>query len=70
MSIPLLVDLDTGYGNAINAMRTVREFERLGVAAIEFEDQVTPKRGGHWSGKQVVPLEEMLPRPRPESRSR
>lgn len=60
MSIPLIVDADTGYGNAINAIRTVQEFERLGVAAIQFEDQVTPKRGGHWSGKQVVPKEEMV----------
>ena len=60
MSIPLIVDADTGYGNAINAIRTVQEFERLGVAAIQFEDQVTPKRGGHWSGKQVVPKDEMV----------
>ena len=60
MSIPLIVDADTGYGNAINAIRSVQEFERLGVAAIQFEDQVTPKRGGHWSGKQVVPQDEMV----------
>ena len=60
MSIPLIVDADTGYGNAINAIRSVQEFERLGVAAIQFEDQVTPKRGGHWSGKQVVSKDEMV----------
>lgn len=60
ISIPLIVDADTGYGNAVNAIRTVQEFERLGVAAIQFEDQVTPKRGGHWSGKQVIPREEMV----------
>lgn len=60
IGIPLIVDADTGYGNAINVMRTVQELERIGVAAILLEDQVTPKRGGHWSGKQVVTRDEMV----------
>jgi methylisocitrate lyase len=58
--IPVIADADTGYGNAINAVRTVREFERAGVAAIHIEDQVTPKRCGHLEGKEVISLEEMV----------
>lgn len=58
VSLPVLVDADTGYGNAINVMRTVEEFEQAGVAAIHIEDQVTPKRCGHVAGKMVIPLEE------------
>lgn len=57
--IPVIADADTGYGNAVNLVRTVREFERIGVAAIHIEDQVTPKRCGHLDGKEVVPLAEM-----------
>jgi methylisocitrate lyase len=59
VKIPVIADADTGYGNALNVVRTVREFERAGVAAIHIEDQVTPKRCGHLEGKEVVPLEEM-----------
>jgi 2-methylisocitrate lyase-like PEP mutase family enzyme len=54
-----IADADTGYGNALSVVRTVREFERAGVAAIHIEDQVTPKRCGHLEGKEVIPLEEM-----------
>jgi 2-methylisocitrate lyase-like PEP mutase family enzyme len=57
--IPIIADADTGYGNAVNLVRTVREFERIGVAAIHIEDQVTPKRCGHLDGKEVVSLEEV-----------
>ena len=57
--IPVIADADTGYGNALNVVRTVREFERVGVAAIHIEDQVTPKRCGHLEGKEVIPLAEM-----------
>ena len=57
--IPVIADADTGYGNAVNLVRTVREFERAGVAAIHIEDQITPKRCGHLDGKDVVPLAEM-----------
>lgn len=59
VSIPVIADADTGYGNAVNLVRTVREFERAGVAAIHIEDQVTPKRCGHLDGKEVVPLAEI-----------
>jgi 2-methylisocitrate lyase-like PEP mutase family enzyme len=57
--IPLIADADTGYGNAVNLWRTVREFERAGVAAIHIEDQITPKRCGHLEGKEVISLGEM-----------
>lgn len=56
---PLISDADTGYGNALNVMRTVREFERAGVAGIHIEDQAAPKRCGHLAGKEVVTREEM-----------
>lgn len=59
-SLPVIVDIDTGYGNALNVMRTVRELERAGAAAIQLEDQVTPKRCGHLEGKEVVSIEEMV----------
>ncbi|MEK6664805.1 MAG: isocitrate lyase/PEP mutase family protein [candidate division NC10 bacterium] len=58
VSIPLIADADTGYGNALNVRRTVRMYEAAGVAALHLEDQVLPKRCGHLAGKQVVPLEE------------
>ena len=57
--IPVIVDADNGYGNALNAARTVREFERAGVAGIHIEDQVWPKRCGHMFGKRLIPKEEM-----------
>lgn len=56
---PLIADADTGYGNAVNVTRTVREFVRAGAAAIHLEDQVTPKKCGHLEGKEVVSAEEM-----------
>ena len=59
-SLPVICDTDTGYGNALNLMRTVREFKRLGVAAIQIEDQITPKRCGHTEGKQLVSQDEMV----------
>ena len=61
VDIPLISDADTGYGNALNAVRTVQQFEAAGVAGIHLEDQVTPKRCGHLAGaRAVVPLDEML----------
>lgn len=57
--IPIIADADTGYGNAVNLVRAVREFDRAGVAAIHIEDQVTPKRCGHLDGKEVISLAEM-----------
>ena len=59
VKLPVIADADTGYGNALSVVRTVREFERAGVAAIHIEDQVTPKRCGHLEGKEVVALKEM-----------
>ena len=59
IKIPVIADADTGYGNALNLVRTVREFERTGVAAIHIEDQITPKRCGHLDGKEVISLAEM-----------
>src|ERR1700755_2638141 len=55
----LVVDADTGYGNALNVVRTVREFERAGATAIQLEDQDFPKRCGHLDGKTLVPAQEM-----------
>ena len=60
VDVPLISDADTGYGNAINVARTVQQFERAGVAAVHLEDQVSPKRCGHMSGKSVVPVDEMV----------
>lgn len=60
VGLPLVVDADTGFGNALNVRRVVRRLERAGAAAVQLEDQVSPKRCGHFSGKQVVPTEEML----------
>ena len=59
VKLPIIADADTGYGNAVNLVRTVREFERIGVAAIHVEDQITPKRCGHLDGKEVISLGEM-----------
>ena len=58
--IPLLVDADTGFGNALGVQHTVRELERAGAAGIVLEDQVAPKRCGHMAGKQVVSTQEMV----------
>ncbi|MBW6486599.1 MAG: isocitrate lyase/PEP mutase family protein, partial [Syntrophobacterales bacterium] len=60
VDIPLFVDADTGHGNVTNVARTVREFERAGVAGLFIEDQVFPKRCGHMEGKQVIPADEMI----------
>jgi 2,3-dimethylmalate lyase len=57
---PVIVDADTGYGNAINVIRTVHDLIRAGAAGIFLEDQVWPKRCGHMKGKQVIPLDEQL----------
>jgi methylisocitrate lyase len=60
--MPLLVDIDTGWGGAFNIGRTIRSFERIGVAAVHMEDQVGQKRCGHRPGKEVVPAGEMVDR--------
>ena len=61
-ALPLLVDIDTGWGGAFNIARTIRSFERVGVAAVHMEDQVGQKRCGHRPGKEVVPATEMVDR--------
>jgi 2-methylisocitrate lyase-like PEP mutase family enzyme len=58
--VPVIADADTGYGNALNVRRAIREFERAGVAAIHLEDQTFPKRCGHYDDKGVVPTAEMV----------
>ena len=58
VSIPVIADADTGFGNALNVVRTVREYERAGVAGCHLEDQVAPKKCGHIAGKQVIPAKE------------
>jgi len=60
LDIPLIVDGDTGFGNALNVKRTVRLFERMGASAIQLEDQTLPKRCGHLDGKTLVSVDEML----------
>jgi 2-methylisocitrate lyase-like PEP mutase family enzyme len=62
VSIPVIADADTGYGGVLNVRRTVREYERAGASAIQLEDQVFPKRCGHYPGKQLAPLPEMIAR--------
>ena len=64
IDIPLICDADTGYGNPVNVYRTVREYEAAGAAALHIEDQVWPKRCGFLAGKQVIPMEEMVPKVR------
>jgi len=59
IDIPVIADADTGYGNSLNVIRTVHEYEAAGVSAIHLEDQVMPKKCGHMEGKQVVPVAEM-----------
>lgn len=58
--IPLVVDADTGFGNALNVQRSVRELERAGAAAIQIEDQESPKKCGHFEGKEVISTAEMV----------
>jgi len=60
VDLPVIADADTGYGNALNVMRTVKEYESAGVAALHIEDQVAPKKCGHFEGKQVISMIEMV----------
>jgi 2-methylisocitrate lyase-like PEP mutase family enzyme len=60
VSIPLIADIDTGYGNAVNLYRTIQEFIRAGAAAVQVEDQVMPKKCGHFEGKQLIPADEAV----------
>ncbi len=60
VSIPMIADADTGYGNAINVIRTVHDYEQTGVSGIHLEDQTAPKRCGHMAGKNVITAGEMV----------
>lgn len=60
VDIPIVVDCDTGFGNALNVAHTVRVLERCGASALQLEDQVFPKRCGHFDGKEVAPMAEMV----------
>jgi len=60
VSLPIIVDADTGFGNAVNMVRTVRLLERAGAAGIQIEDQVFPKKCGHFNGKEVISADEMI----------
>lgn len=60
VDIPVIADADTGYGNAVNVARTIREYERAGVACVQLEDQVAPKKCGHMLGREIIPLPEMV----------
>lgn len=60
VDIPLMVDADTGFGNALNMRRTVRVLERAGAAGLQIEDQIFPKKCGHFAGKEIAPLAEMI----------
>jgi 2-methylisocitrate lyase-like PEP mutase family enzyme len=60
VDVPVIADADTGYGNPVTVIRTVREYERAGVAGIHIEDQVWPKKCGHMEGKMVIPAEDMV----------
>ncbi len=70
IAVPLVSDSDTGYGNELNAYRTVQEFERAGVAAIHIEDQVFPKKCGHLDDKELVSIEDFLAKIRAASAAR
>jgi len=60
VNVPVIADADTGYGNPLNVRRTVMEYERGGVAGIQLEDQVFPKKCGHMMGRKIIPKEEMV----------
>jgi 2-methylisocitrate lyase-like PEP mutase family enzyme len=60
IDLPLIVDADTGFGNAVNVTHTVRTLEQAGASAIQIEDQHAPKRCGHFAGKELIPADEML----------
>lgn len=60
VDVPVIADADTGFGNVINVIRTVREYEATNIAAIQLEDQVLPKRCGHMLGREIIPIKEMV----------
>ena len=70
VSLPLIADADTGYGNHLNVVRTIQEYEKAGVDGIQIEDQISPKRCGHMEGQKIVPVSEMVAKLRAASEVR
>src|SRR5205814_6609941 len=70
VDLPVIADADTGYGNELNVVRTVREYEKAGVAGIHIEDQGFPKKCGHLDDKEIVPREDWLAKIRAAAASR
>jgi 2,3-dimethylmalate lyase len=70
VEVPVIADADDGYGNPINVIRTVKEYEAAGVSAIHIEDQVSPKKCGHLEGKQVIEASEMVEKVRAAAEAR
>ena len=70
IDLPLIVDIDTGFGNAVNVTHTVRMLEQAGASAIQIEDQHSPKRCGHFEGKELVPPQDMAAKVRAAVRTR
>ena len=70
VGIPVVADADTGYGNHLNVIRTLGEYEKAGVAGIQIEDQISPKRCGHMDGQKIVPIHEMVAKLRAASEAR
>jgi len=70
VDIPLIADADTGYGNELNVVRTIQDYERAGVAGVHIEDQVSPKRCGHLDDKEIVPREDWLAKIRAAAHAR
>ena len=70
VSLPLIADADTGYGNHLNVVRTIQEYEKAGVDGIQIEDQISPKRCGHMEGQKIVPVSEMVTKLRAASEVR
>lgn len=68
VDVPVIADADTGYGNPLNVIRTVREYETAGISAIHIEDQIMPKKCGHMDNKQVIAASEMVESFAPPSR--
>lgn len=70
VGVPVIADADTGYGNHLNVIRTIEEYERAGIAGIQIEDQVSPKRCGHMEGQKIVPISEMIAKLRAATEAR
>jgi 2-methylisocitrate lyase-like PEP mutase family enzyme len=70
VAIPLIADADTGYGNELNVVRTIQDYERAGIAGVHIEDQVSPKRCGHLDDKEIVPREDWLAKIRAAAHAR